>query len=244
MSELKPLSAARLGAALGCSGKIATQAKQWHDAWSTSGNASSPALLAYTGVAFKKLDVRSLSSQAAAYLASNLLVFDPLYGVVRGTDSIEPYRLELGWKRKNGQSLGRYWREVLGGEEDHYCLRNDNGNDDATSSASAKSILLDLSSAEYGSSLLPPSSRVDVWTVVFLQDGKGSSSVHNKQGRGLVARYCCENEVRDVEGVKKFDKEGYEFKEEVREEKGGRIVFNRRKDWEGKKGKKRKGGEN
>lgn len=49
---------------------------------------------AYTGVVFKALDADSLSKDAIDFADRHLLIVSSLYGLLRPTDTIKPYRLD------------------------------------------------------------------------------------------------------------------------------------------------------
>jgi cytoplasmic iron level regulating protein YaaA (DUF328/UPF0246 family) len=219
--EFKTWSASKLGSELGCSSALAQAAHGNFQAWSSdtgSATTSSPACYAYSGVAFKKLSSRTIVNPS--WMHSNLLVFDPLYGIVRATDTIQPYRMELGQKIKGGGTLAGMWKSLI---NDHLA---------AESSSNASTVLIDASSQEYGKSLLDrkalSEASVRILTVDFLQANKKCSSVHAKQSRGVFARWCCDNDPMDVAALQGFDAEGYSFVKEEEEEDGHcRFVFNR-----------------
>jgi len=228
VSTVKKSTAAKLSADLSCSSSIAATAHSNYQSWSpTAPTSSLPALFAFSGVAFKKLDARSLTPLSIQFAATNLLLFDPLYGILQGSDIMQPYRLELSHKLAiDGEetSLAIYWKTRV----TPFLV--------ATLplpiSTSTPTVLLDASSQEYGKSLLVrpalTAAAIQLVTCDFLTAHNKASSVHAKQSRGLFARYCCENTVGTLEEVMGFDKEGYECVS-IEEEEGGhkRITFNR-----------------
>ncbi len=69
------------------------------------------ALEMYNGMAYKTLDVNSLSAVQRNYLYENLLILSALYGVLKSDEHIKPYRLDFNLSFKvNGQSLKRFWK--------------------------------------------------------------------------------------------------------------------------------------
>ena len=50
-------------------------------------------LFAFSGAAYQGLQAHSLHDDAVAYLQTNLRIVDPLYGLLRPLDVIQPYRL-------------------------------------------------------------------------------------------------------------------------------------------------------
>merc|ERR1712176_660830 len=46
--------------------------------------------------------------------------------------------------------------------------------------------------------------------IVFQQEGR-VVSIHAKKARGFMVRYIAENNVQDVDGIRRFDTEGYKL---------------------------------
>jgi cytoplasmic iron level regulating protein YaaA (DUF328/UPF0246 family) len=133
----------------------------------------------------------------------NLRIIDPLYGVLRPLDVMQPYRLEMSTKmvfpKHDKTKLADFWKPAV-------CsyLSND------LSNSRENLILLNLASDEYAAAVdagLLPEGTQHV-KVVFWEQGR-TIAIHAKRARGLMVRYLAEAEVQDLEGVKRFDKEGY-----------------------------------
>jgi uncharacterized protein len=69
-----------------------------------------PAGELYTGVLYDALELSTLSLDAYARAARSLLVFSGLWGAVRITDRIPPYRCSGGVKLPPVGALGTFWR--------------------------------------------------------------------------------------------------------------------------------------
>merc|ERR1712071_285381 len=101
---------------LGISPKLADTAhKYWKD-FSTKDSITSnsaknkniekPAIFSFSGAAYQGLQASTFldnpsstqTSRALSYLQSNLAIIDPLYGVLRPMDLMQPYRLEMATK--------------------------------------------------------------------------------------------------------------------------------------------------
>ncbi|KAL7447783.1 hypothetical protein ACHAWC_000106, partial [Mediolabrus comicus] len=146
-------------------------------------------------------------------MSNNLYILDPVYGVLRSLDPMQPYRLEMGVKgivanddcNKQGkkETLASYWKDsvtsYLGKE-----LNNNN------KSSSAPSILANLASDEYSSSIdissLPPNTIY--LNIIFRHQGR-VLSVHAKKARGLMARYLSQTNAQTLEDVANFNLENY-----------------------------------
>ncbi|MFI6443773.1 peroxide stress protein YaaA [Kitasatospora sp. NPDC050543] len=72
-----------------------------------------PAGEVYTGVLFDNLGLARLDEAAYERAARSLLVFSGLWGAVRITDRIPPYRCSMGVKLPPLGALGAYWRGAM-----------------------------------------------------------------------------------------------------------------------------------
>lgn len=73
-------------------------------------------------------------------------------------------------------------------------------------------ILVNVASQEYFKSVKTEALDADVRVVdcVFLDDGKVKSA-YAKRARGLMCRYLLQNRVDSLDGIRKFDLEGYSY---------------------------------
>ena len=78
-------------------------------------DAAIPALTAYTGIVFKRIDPASFSAADLEYAQEHLNITSFLYGVLRPLDAIRPYRLEgdAVLPGHDEQTLFAYWHERL-----------------------------------------------------------------------------------------------------------------------------------
>jgi uncharacterized protein len=72
-----------------------------------------PAAEIYTGVLYASLDIPTLPRAASAALERSVLVFSGLWGVVRLTDRIPPYRCSIGITLPGVGGLTAHWRRAL-----------------------------------------------------------------------------------------------------------------------------------
>lgn len=73
-----------------------------------------PAAEIYTGVLYDALDLAGLPHDAAARAARSVVIFSGLWGALRLTDRIPPYRLSMGVKLPGLGALAKVWRTPLG----------------------------------------------------------------------------------------------------------------------------------
>lgn len=198
VAKLKPVE---LKTKLGLSDKLADEAKELWTNW-LMGELGSPAIATFQGDVYDGLDFKSLSDGEQNACAERSIVMSALYGVLRGTDLIRPYRLDLKDKiQANGKGLGAYWKPKTQSwfEEDEY---------------------VDLTSTEY-TVLLPSKLPGKSVRVDFKEqkDGKLKSvSFFGKKARGVFARWMVQTQPKSFEELKRFDLEGYRWNAEASSE--------------------------
>ena len=90
--------------------------------------------------------------------------------------------------------------------------------------------IINLASKEYFKSIegLVNRKEVNVITITFKEfrgDKYKIISLNSKRARGMMSRYIIQNEIEDIEDIKKFNLDGYEFNEEMSTEK--ELIFTR-----------------
>ena len=168
------------------------------------------AVLTFHGPAYQQgIIPQNCNLTTLAYLAKNLYILDPVYGVLNAMDKMSPYRLEMGSKgildiqgSTKKETLATYWKDSI---TSHF-------NNQLTSMTSDDGgpILANLASEEYSSSIdIATLSRNTIFlNVIFKHQGR-VIAVHAKRARGLMARYIAENDAKSLDDISKFDMEGY-----------------------------------
>lgn len=176
---------------------------------------SAPAEFAFTGEVYRGLDAATLSAEALAYLQQHHRILSGLYGILRPFDVIMPYRLEMGRRLRveDAPDLVTFWQEKL-----TMALNK---------MAENSGFILNLASKEYSRAINWKKIEKPMYSVDFLQiadSGKPRSIVvYIKHARGMMTRFCAENNIQTLEGVKSFHSENYLFSEEL--SKGNKLVF-------------------
>lgn len=156
-----------------------------------------PALLTYSGIAFRSMAPDVFSDEQWDYVNNHLLILSGLFGIVRPLDGIWPYRLEMGSKMK--PSLYEFWKD----KTDPLFLKDNEP-------------ILNLASKEY-SDLVPE--EANIYDFTFQEedeDGKRSApAVYSKIARGTMVRWLAEHQVEDLEKIREFDELGYHFDPEA-----------------------------
>lgn len=191
-----------------------------------------PCIYAFSGTAYNGLEASSLDDKSMSYLQDNLRIIDPLYGVLRPLDMMQPYRLEMASRNvfPNDKTikLTSYWKPSV-----TKCLSEE------LMTRSDTIILLNLASDEYSAAVdaknLPEGAQFV--RIVFREEGR-VIAVHAKRARGLMARYLSETGATSLENVKSFNVEGYSYMKEASDETT--LVFDRKKQGAKKRATKAK----
>ena len=177
-----------------CSPKVAAQAAGQWAAWSADAPGTKSAWT-FTGEAFGRLRSDLWTNPDVA--EKRLRIMSGLYGLLRPSDGVLPYRLDVG-QSLGGQRLLHFWKDSV----------TDWLVDDA-----AGAPVVNCASDEYAEVLDRP--RFSDWIdCVFLQTVNGktrSVSALSKQARGAMARFLANHASDNPEVAKKFKSEGYTF---------------------------------
>ena len=146
--------------------------------WSTA--AEKAAIFSFHGHAYKALDWPSLKPEQLAYVERHLRVLCGLYGVLRPTDAIKPYRLEMGAKLK-GTSLKAADLDAFWGDRVAAALRAD-------VAAQSASCVVNVASGEYWQVVKPHVEQLGCPLVTCVFPGP---AVHSKAARGSIVRYAA-----------------------------------------------------
>ena len=200
--------------------KLATLNRDRFQKWTTSLDTSKQALLAFRGEVYRGMDVGSLSHSELFYANEHLRILSGLYGVLRPLDGINEYRLEMGTKLKvNGlKDLYKFWDTTL----EERLIKELQSHSNKT--------IINLASNEYFKAIegLKNSDKVKVVTPIFKEyrnDKYKIITLNAKKARGMMTRYIIQNEIENIEDIKKFDIDGYSFNEDMSNE--NELVFTR-----------------
>ncbi len=176
-----------------------------------------PAAFAFTGDTYKGLDVDSYKSSDLKYAQSHLFILSGLYGLLRPLDKIKPYRLEMGTRLKTnyGKNLYEFWGTDITNKLNEFRKRN-------------SKYLINLASEEYFKSVHTDKLDHELINVKFLENKNGTYKtigLMSKRARGMMASYIIKNRITELEQLKDFDVDGYEFCKT--ESKDNFLVFKR-----------------
>ena len=166
-----------------------------------------PALLAYEGLQFQYMAPHVFDNDQWNYANKHLIILSGFYGLLRATDGVTPYRLEMQAKLQvnNTKNLYDYWQSSIYNALVADC-----------------SVIVNLASKEYSKVIEKyQDDKVKMVTCTFgeLTKVNGIKKVRTKatavkMARGEMVRYMAENNVQDVEQLKSFDRLLYVYSEE------------------------------
>lgn len=172
--------------------------------------------LMFDGEVYRSFRDAKFNEKELKYLQDNLYILSGLYGILRLTDKVMPYRLEMGTKMKIGkkENLYAFWKKTL--------------TDFVNSQIEEDEILLDLASNEYLSAIDKKAIK-GKWIDVKFKDYKNGKlmqiMVYFKQARGQMANFCAENHVKTIDELKKFDRMNYAYDDNLSDAKT--LIFTR-----------------
>lgn len=107
------LTLQELGRDLRLSPKLAQEAR--HDWLAFAGGERNPqkALELYSGMVFRKIGARGFSPELWAEADTRLGICSFVYGLLRPSDGIRPYRMEGDLRLEDGRRVFDYWRDLL-----------------------------------------------------------------------------------------------------------------------------------
>ena len=176
--------------------KIYTQINEW----TTKPEKQSAAAESFKGDIYSGLQFGSYNKKDIIYANQKLRIISGLYGILKPLDGIFPYRLEMAYKLAppSFKSLYDYWGNNLAQEL----------NPDET--------ILNLTSVEYGKSVIPYIEKNLIFSPIFLTLNKDSGkfvsvAVHSKIARGSLATWAIKNQISSPDKLKNYNLLGYQF---------------------------------
>ncbi|WP_153395247.1 YaaA family protein, partial [Ornithinicoccus halotolerans] len=128
-----------------------------------------PAGQLYTGVLYDALDLPTLDAASRRRASRRVLVSSALFGALRLTDRVPPYRLAMGVTLPGTGPLARFWRPHLA---------------PVLPALVGRGLVVDCRSSGYAASWPVPAELADRWLVVRVP----GATHRAKHTRGLVAR--------------------------------------------------------
>lgn len=163
-----------------------------------------PAVLSYEGLAYQYMAPAVFEDGHLDYVQEHLRILSGFYGVLKAMDGVTPYRLEMQAKAAvDGQKdLYQFWGDKLYKE-----VRDNSG------------VIVNLASKEYSKCIEKYLRKDDTYiTCTFCEmvNGKlAQKGTYAKMARGEMVRFMAEHQIEEVEELKKFNRLGYVFQEDI-----------------------------
>ena len=167
-------------------------------------NNARPAIYAFDGDVYSGIDSYSLNQNKIDIIQERLFIISGLYGLLKPLDLIQPYRLEMGTKFEfnSYKNLYEFWRDKI--------------TEKIVSECKPDELLINLASNEYFSAINLGKIKSEIITPKFLDFKNGKLkmiSFYAKKARGLMVRFLIDNNITKLEGILKFNSEGYSYSE-------------------------------
>jgi cytoplasmic iron level regulating protein YaaA (DUF328/UPF0246 family) len=167
-----------------------------------------PAIFAFRGDTYVGLDADTMKAKDIDWAESHFRMLSGLYGLLKPRDLMQPYRLEMGTRLPNprGKDLYAFWGDKIADEINSLT----DGHKDRS--------LINLASNEYFKSVKTKLLKGPVITPVFKEIKGGAAKVVGfsaKRARGMMARYMIDNRLENPEELKKFNKDGYSYQDDL-----------------------------
>lgn len=205
-SILKKKSAKSLSKLMSISDALGQLNYERNQSWQlpfTSENAR-PAIYAFSGDVYRGLDAYSISTKKLDTMQDKIRILSGLYGLLKPTDLIQPYRLEMGTKLPVGskKNLYEFWKRAI------TKALNEELEDDE--------LFLNLASNEYFKAIDTKALKVSVVTATFKDFKNGEYKTimtYAKLARGYMTRYIIDSNANTLDDLKGFNYEGYHYSE-------------------------------
>ena len=202
MKSLYKLKVDEIKDLMGVSSKIAEECYSWNKEWLQNHQNNSnlfPAISMFSGEVYRSFDYATLTSKQLVLANDRILILSGLYGVLRPLDLVSPYRLEMktkyNWK-KDCSTLYQFWA------------------DRPSNLLKESPIIVNLASQEYFAALDTKKIKGRIITPVFKEKQNGTLKMvmmYAKNARGKMARFLIQNELSDINELKKYNLDAYTY---------------------------------
>ncbi len=211
INKLQKLSLQKIGKMMNISASLAKLNHERYQAFHTpfTPTNAKQAALVFKGDVYVGLDAVSFSEADFKFAQDHLRILSGLYGLLKPLDLIQPYRLEMGSRfavTPTKRNLYLFW-----GDKITQAVNRD-------LKAQGDDVLINLASDEYFKSVRAKEVNGQVITPAFkdLKNGQYKPIfLWVKQARGMMARYIIRNRLSSLEELKRFDKSGYHYNDEL-----------------------------
>lgn len=164
-TSARPDAVARLGVPPGVAAEVTRNVD-------LASHRTTPAARLYQGVLYDALDLDSLDATARGRATRWVIITSALFGAVRLSDPLPPYRLPICARLDGMGGLEAHWRAVL---------------DPVMTAAAGRGLVVDCRSSSYVPLWRPTGDLAERWVQVRVP----GASHHAKHTRGLLTRHLC-----------------------------------------------------
>ena len=170
------------------------------------------ALKCYDGLVFKHIGVEDFNNEDIIFANNVIRILSGFYGVLKPLTYIQPYRLEMGCKISinNNKNLYKFWNDKIYNEI-----------------IKTNQPIINLASKEYSKTITPFLKSNDTFiNIDFLtfKNGKYKTvATSAKMARGQMTRYIIKNKIKNIEQLKDFYYDNYQYNEHLSNETN--IIF-------------------
>ncbi|RVU54826.1 peroxide stress protein YaaA [Anaerosphaera multitolerans] len=200
INSLKSYSKDELKKEFKLNDKIAEKSyKEWQ---TINHNKKSNAIFTFNGLMYRNMNLKELFPSQLNYIDNTVRIISPLYGLIKPFDGIALHRLDFSKNitLKSNIKLIDFWKEKISS----YLLEED-------------SLFLNLLSDEFLKVLDKDVIKKSLF-VKFMINRDNDLKIHSttsKKGRGQLINYMSKNNVEDIEEVKSFNYDGFNFNKEL-----------------------------
>ena len=212
VDELRGKSSAEIGALMKISDKLADLNYRRFQEYATpfTDDNATPAGYAFQGDVYQDLEYAKLNGRQRQFANRYIRILSGLYGVLRPSDLMQAYRLEMGTRLKNarGKNLYEFWGNEI----------TDLLNADIRETES--SVVLNLASNEYFKSIQAEALSVPVLKVDFKELRKGAYKIltfNAKKARGRMAGLVAMEGITEPEKLKDLVVNDYVYNDDLSE---------------------------
>jgi len=205
IKKLRKLSKKKIGDLMKISPALSELNYNRYESWNlpfTDKNAL-PALYIFAGEVYRGMDVATFTKKDLKVANESLRILSGLYGLLKPSDLIQPYRLEMGTRLEitsKTKGLYKFWGNKLTDKLNEAFKKDD--------------VLVNLASKEYFKAVDFSLINAKVITCTFKDNKNGvykSLMAYGKLARGFMTRFIIKNNLKKVEHLKTFAEEGYIF---------------------------------
>ncbi|WP_203257845.1 peroxide stress protein YaaA [Hyunsoonleella ulvae] len=165
-----------------------------------------PAVYAFNGDVYRGLDAYTIPEEKLDVMQDSVRILSGLYGILKPTDLMQPYRLEMGTRMPVGvkKNLYEFWKKDITNALNEELQDNE--------------LFLNLASNEYFKAIDKKVLKVPVISANFKDFKNGQYKVISffaKEARGAMARYIIDTNAQTIEDLKGFNYMNYGFSEDM-----------------------------